>query len=126
MNLSGNNGVEEDDIAEFTASSTSFSGGHIDFNDDGVTAFGKTFTSTYAADSTVAGRGVVTPGSNAFNLVSYVVDTSTVVFVEIDTNQVGLGSFVAQTASAKSNAAERHLAVMRIVAGPKGKLKRRK
>ena len=126
MNLSGNNGAEEDDIAEFNFSGTSLSGGHIDVNDIGATNFGLTFTSTYAPDSSIASRGVITPGSNGFNLVAYVVDTSTVVFVETDSNQVGLGSFVAQTATARSDTASRHLAVMRIVGGPNRKLKRHK
>jgi hypothetical protein len=130
MNLSGNNGGEEDDIAEFTNSSGSFTG-VIDVNDGGQLMFAQKFTSTYAADTTVPGRGVVTPGSNAFNLVTYVVDSSRTVFVETDSTQVGLGAFVQQNASASSNAAQRQLAVLGVTMKPttkssaNSKLKRR-
>jgi hypothetical protein len=130
MNLSGTNSVEEDDIAEFTNTSGAWTG-HVDFNDSGTTgtSFGNTYTSTYAADSAVTGRGKVTAGTNGFNLVTYVIDSSTVAFVEIDSNQVGLGSLVLQNASASSNAATRQLAVLQMKPAPKSmmknKLKRR-
>jgi hypothetical protein len=126
MNLAGVNQVEEDDIAEFTNSGGSFTG-VIDLNDGGQLTFGQRFTSTYAADSTVPGRGVVTPGSNAFNLVTYVVDGSRTVFVETDSNQVGLGAFVQQNASASSNAAQRQLTVLGVTMKSSAniKLKRR-
>jgi hypothetical protein len=124
MNLAGFNGVEEDDIAEFTNTNGAFSG-LIDFNDGGGTTFGQTFTSAYSADSSVTGRGTVAPNANAFNLVTYVIDSSSAVFVEIDNNQVGLGSFVTQNAGAMSNMAAQHLTVMQLKAGPKGSLKRR-
>ena len=128
MNLSGNNGVEEDDIAEFTNTNGTLAG-HVDFNDEGTTDFGETYTSTYAADSTVSGRGVVTPtNANSFNLVIYVVDGSSAVFVETDSTQVGIGSLGTQSASASSNAAARLLTVLRLKPGAKGaktKLKRR-
>jgi len=131
FNLTGANfnlGAEEDDIAEFTNTNGSFSG-IIDFNDQGSTAYGQRFTSTYAADSNVAGRGLISPGANGFNLVSYVVDGSTSVFVEIDNNQVGIGSYSLQTPSgAKSNFAVTHLATLRpksaIKAGAKKQIKR--
>jgi hypothetical protein len=127
MNLSGNNGAEEDDIAEFTNSSGALSG-VIDVNDQGSLTFGQRYTSTYTADSTVAGRGVVTPGvTNSFNLVTYVVDSSRTVFVQTDVFQVGLGAFVVQNAGATSNAAQRQLTVLNATTKPgaKNKLKRR-
>lgn len=119
MNLTGFNfanfsgSFEEDAIAEFVNTNGSFSG-LIDFNDQGTITAAKQFTSTYSADGTVPGRGVVSPGNNGFNLVSYVVDSSTAVFVEIDNNpiQVGIGSFALQNASASSNAAAAHLKVL--------------
>jgi hypothetical protein len=125
MNLAGVNTVEEDDIAEFTNNNGAFSG-LIDFNDDGGTTFDQTFTSTYSADSSVTGRGVVTPKANSFNLVTYVIDSSSAVFVETDNNQVGLGSFVTQNASASSTVAAQHLTVMQLKAGTRGSLNRRR
>ena len=109
MNLSGSNSSgEEDDIAEFVMNNTAL-GGLIDFNDQGATSFAQRFAATYAADDTTPGRGTVT--SNSMNLVTYVVDSSTVVFVEVDKNQVGLGSLYSQTASAKSTRVAFHFAM---------------
>ncbi len=120
MNLTGfaftsTGNFEEDDIAEFVNNNGSFTG-LIDVNDQSTITAAQHFSSTYAADSTVPGRGVITPGTNGFNLVSYVVDSSTAVFVEIDNNplQVGIGSFALQNASASSNAAAAHLKVLRL------------
>jgi hypothetical protein len=128
MNLSGANlnaGAEEDDIAEFTNNSGTFTG-LIDFNDQGSSlSSGQKFSSTYLADSTVSGRGMVTAGSNSYDLVTYVVDSSTVVLLPIDNTLVGLGSFALQNSSAKANAAISHLAVLRVKPGAKSMLKRR-
>lgn len=132
MNLTGfnfgsvNGAFEEDAIAEFVNTNGNFAG-LIDFNDQGSVTPAQHFSSSYSADSTVPGRGVVTPGTNGFNLVSYVVDSSTAVFVEIDNNpvQVGIGSFAVQNASASSNAAAAHLKVLRLVRGAKSTAKRR-
>ena len=133
MNLSGlvltNNGfgspTEEDDIAEFTNTNGSLSPGVIDFNDTGSTNFGLRFSSSYATDSTVSGRGVISPSSNSYNLVTYAIDNSSEVVVSIDGSLVGLGSISEQNASAKSNAAARHLAVLRLAAGTAKASKRR-
>lgn len=101
MNLSASNSSgEEDDIAEFVTNDGALSG-LIDFNDQGSTRFGHSLSATYATDGNVAGRGTVT--SNSLNLVTYVVDGSTVAIVEVDHNQVGIGILNSQTAGAKSN-----------------------
>jgi hypothetical protein len=126
MNLSGANftlGAEEDDIAEFTNNNGTFTG-RVDFNDQGSTSPDLTFSSAYSADSTVPGRGTVTPSANGFDLVTYVVNSSTVVFVETDSNQVALGSFAMQNSTAKANAAVSHLAVLRARPGARKALKR--
>jgi len=114
MNLSGvTTNSAEDDIAEFTNNNGNFSG-IIDINDQGATSFKNTFSASYAADSTVAGRGVITPTTNGFFLTTYVVDGSTTVAVSSDNNFVGLGALVQQNSSAKSNVVANHLAVLRI------------
>jgi hypothetical protein len=114
MNLSGvTTNSAEDDIAEFTNNNGNFSG-IIDINDQGATSFKNTFSASFAADSTVAGRGVVTPTTNGFFLTTYVVDGSTTVAVSSDNNFVGLGALVQQNSSAKSNVVANHLAVLRI------------
>lgn len=109
MNLSGSNSSgEEDDIAEFAMNNTALSG-LIDFNDQGATSFAQRFSATYATDATAPGRGTVT--SSSMNLVTYVVDSSTVVFVEVDKKQVGLGSLHSQTTSANSTGVAFHFAM---------------
>ena len=128
MNLAGFNGVEEDDIAEFTNNGGTLTG-LIDFNDDASLTFDQKLTGSYSADGTVTGRGSVTPGNNFFSLVTYGVDASTVVFVEIDGNQLGLGSMETQSSTARSNAAADHLVVMKIkgaVKSAKNAMKRKK
>ena len=114
MNLSGvTTNSAEDDIAEFTNNNGQFSG-IIDVNDQGSTSFRNTFSANYAADSTVAGRGAVTPTTNGFLLTTYVVDSNTAVAVSSDQNFVGLGALVQQNSSAKSNVVANHLAVLRV------------
>jgi hypothetical protein len=115
LDLSGSTASSpEDDIAEFTNNNGTLGPGIIDFNDDGTLHFDQKFQSTYAADSSVSGRGIITPVTNAYNLVTYGVDNSTQVVVSVDPNFVGLGFLVQQNATAKSNAAISHLAVLRL------------
>ena len=110
INIGGLNGsFEEDDIAEFTTTSSGF-GGLIDINDEGTLSFDQKFTGNYAADSPATGRGVLT--SNVVNGVYYAVDSSTALFLETDTNQVGSGSLLLQTPGAKSSAAAAHMFVL--------------
>lgn len=122
MNINGlvlTSTTEEDDIAEFTNTSGALTPGVIDVNDTGSTTFGQTFSSNYAADSTISGRGMVTPNSNSygFSLVTYAIDNSNEVVVSVDPGLVGLGSIVEQSATAKSSAAARHFTVLRVAAG---------
>jgi hypothetical protein len=124
MNLTGTNlnSGGEDDIAEFiynsTSASSNFSPGSIDYNNplSGSLSWGNGFSGTYAADSTVAGRGTVINAPSAYTFVIYVVNgganTPTAVVINSDTNFVSLGSLGTQTAGASSNAATRHLAVL--------------
>ncbi len=132
FNLTGINGgnggssFEEDDIAQFVNTGGSLTG-IIDFNDQGIgTNYGQTFAAGFTADASIAGRGVMTPTTNSFNLVSYVVDGSTAVFVETDPSQLGLGSFGVQTSSARSNVAATHLATLHLKATPGKKSQRRR
>jgi hypothetical protein len=126
LNNSGLSVVEEDDIAEFTNTSGTFAG-LIDFNDQGGLTFAQNFTSAYAADTTgIPGRGTVAAGSsiNAYDLATYVVDSSTAVCIVTDSNMVALGDLETQTASARSNIAAQHLAVLRLIPRARKALKR--
>jgi hypothetical protein len=128
LNLTGSNQMgEEDDIAEFVNDNGTLTG-LIDFNDQNST-FGEQltpdqrFSGTYTAGQLATGRSTI--ASNSFNLVSYPIDASTSVFVEVDSTQVGLGSFSSQNAGAMSNAAMRHFAVLRLKPASKQALNRR-
>lgn len=115
LNLTGSNlslGVEEDDIAEFTTTSTGFSG-IVDVNDDGQTAFDKGIsTSSFTAPDT-NGRGQAV--TNAFSFNFYTVNSSTVLLLEVDTNQPGLGTFEEQSGSGATGAAQPAPALFRPV-----------
>jgi hypothetical protein len=117
MNLSGvsfsSSSSAEDDIAQFTNNNGALTG-IIDFNDQGSTSFKNTFSADYSADTTVAGRGTVTPTQNGLLLTTYVIDNSTAVAVITDPTMVGLGALVQQNSSAKSNVVANHLAVLRV------------
>jgi len=109
LNLTGANiNGEEDDIAEFTNTGGTLAG-IVDFNDSGALTFDQPFSGTYSADTANAGRGTV--ASNSFNLISYIVG-STSLFIQSDTTQVGLGSYIEQTPTAKSNLAAANLRVL--------------
>jgi hypothetical protein len=107
MNLSGINSgngfgsFEEDDIAEFVTTSSGFTG-IVDLNDQGNITPGKSLSGTYTAPS--SGRGTAT--SNFFNGNFYVINGSTLLFLETDSNQVGLGVIEQQGSSASPGAAQ--------------------
>jgi len=90
LNFGSSSLFEEDDIAEFITTSTSFSGA-ADLNDEPVLVnplnFKKAFNGTYSVDGT--GRGIAT--SNFFNFNLYVVNSSTALLFETDGTQSGTG-----------------------------------
>jgi hypothetical protein len=92
---SGGSLFEEDDIAEFTSTSGGFSG-IVDINDEGTTTFDKALSGNYAA----AGTGEYSVTSNYFGFNLYVVNGSTALVLETDSNQVGTGIVGLQTAPA--------------------------
>jgi hypothetical protein len=101
---SGGGSFEEDDIVQFLTTSTTYSG-TADVNDAGQTtphqAVSGSFPNTPPVDAT--GRGVATSTNFAsFNF--YVVDSSTVLLLEIDSNQIGAGTFESQTAPVQPGA----------------------
>jgi hypothetical protein len=113
MNLTGvNTNSEEDDIAEFTTTSTGFSG-IVDFNDEGATTPNQSLTGTYTADTPPSGRYDFL--SNGFNGELYAVDSSTALFVELDSNQVGIGTIQLQSAPTGQATASRLLVPSRVV-----------
>ena len=114
LNLSGanfdptfNSYFEVDNIAQFNASSPTSTPnliGVLDENDLALQLVSATLSGTYMPDSPATGRGSITvPSINTFirtlNLEYYVVDGSTVLFIEGDANQVALGTFGLQSPS---------------------------
>jgi hypothetical protein len=113
----------EDDIAEFTTTSTGFSG-VIDYNDQGSTSPRQTLKGTYTPDSPPTGAGVLS--ANAFSGVYYTIDAGNALFIELDSFQLGLGALQTQNAAAKSNLASAHLAMIRSLTAGTKKAWRRK
>jgi hypothetical protein len=115
-NLTGSSPFEEDDIAEFVTSTSSFTGS-IDINDEGTTTSPSSpplFAGDYSSIST--GRYTLAANStsnfNGMSGVVYTVDGQTLLFVEGDTFQVGTGVLQVQNASGSdAQAATRHVAV---------------
>jgi hypothetical protein len=122
LNLSGDNGAEVDDIAEFTAGSVSASPnitpGMLDENDLGGTLAPATLSGAYTPAALVPGRGSVAVKSiktanGTLNLEYYVVDSSTIAFIETDPAQVGVGSFELQNAVGALPLAQTHVTMVR-------------
>ena len=112
INIGGINGAfEEDDISEFSTTSTGFTG-LIDVNDEGTLSFDQKFNGSLTLDSPATGRGVLT--SNIFNGVFYAVDSSNVLLLETDTNQVGTGTLQLQTPGAQSSVAAARMTVLHL------------
>jgi hypothetical protein len=115
MNLSAFNlsaGAEEDDIAEFTTTSSAFSG-QIDINDVGQISSGQPYSGNYTLDSPATGRGEFTQSN--YNLgVFYAVDSSTLLFLDAGDSigLVGTGTLQLQNAGAQAALASQHALVM--------------
>jgi len=125
LNLSGSNsgGFEEDDIAEFTTTSTSFSG-LVDLNDQGSLTSDKALTGTYAPDSPATGRG--SASTNFFTYEYYVASGSTVLLLESDTNQVGVGTMELQTTPGSAAVARPAISIVHPAARAHANLRQRK
>jgi len=111
LNLTGSNGAEVDDIAEFTNTNNTLAG-LIDVNNAGATNAPQNFNGTYTPDTTNLGRGVITTTTGGVNLVSYTVDGTDSIFIEIDNYQVALGS-IGQQASQSQGAIATRMASLR-------------
>ncbi|MGA2979804.1 MAG: hypothetical protein ABSD76_09455 [Terriglobales bacterium] len=146
LNLSGLNNLnpvtatgvgEVDNIAQFNASApdTSFSGpinmtGTLDENDIGAPQPTSKLSGIYVPDTNADGRGSISSNNSktlltGFTLQYYVVDSSTVVFIDVDSTaldggaaQVALGTFEAQSSS--SGAAHRAISMVRPTVRPHG------
>jgi hypothetical protein len=115
---------EEDDIAEFVTSATGFTG-IVDMNDYGNLTFDQPFAGTYpiAVDSTGRGGVSTTSGSTGlFNYYFYVVNSNTYLLLEIDNNQIGVGTFETQSAPGAAAAAKSAVAMFRPSLRPRAAL----
>jgi hypothetical protein len=126
LNLSAYNlgsAIEVDDIAAFTATSTSITG-TLDENDGGISLKpGQTLSGTYAASG--GGRGTLSLQSGALNFDYYVASSSSVLLIETDVGQVGSGSFLGQSGVGPSIAHPVHAAMVRARNGFRPSLKSR-
>jgi hypothetical protein len=126
FNLSASNlsaGIEIDYIAAFTATGSTITG-TLDENDEGSTQPGQALSGTYGA--TGGGLGTLTFGGGNFNADYFIASTSNVLLIEADAGQVGVGSFVGQSAVGDSAAVTLHAAVARPKSGFRPALGKRK
>jgi hypothetical protein len=115
-------GFEEDDIAEFVTNSSGFTG-LLDFNQQGILGFQQSLNGSYnPADAN--GRGTFTT-TNSANGNFYVVNASTYLVLETDTNQVGVGIFEQQNASGIPGAAQPAISLGHPAISPHAALRRK-
>jgi hypothetical protein len=161
LNFSGANNVDSNasgivnDIAQFDAGppDTSFTGtptpnmtGVLDENDLADLRPSSTMSGVYVPDSPVDGRGTIEANNTntelgGFTLQYYVVDPSTVVFIDVDSlandgeeAQLGVGTFegqnsaaggVAQRAAAQKASAQSHAVIVHPVIRARGAFQRK-
>jgi hypothetical protein len=110
-NSNGTSGEEVDEIAEFTANTGgALSNGLIDENNQGALNFDQQLgpSGTYSFDSGATGRGVLAyPATHTtligtLNLAFYVANSSTILTIEGDSGQVGIGVFEPQSTPASA------------------------
>jgi hypothetical protein len=121
LNLSGaNNNGEVDLIAEFTATGNTMSGLYDANNSGLLTANNSLGNGTYSVSSN--GRGSAQFPSlqtnnnsviSALNLTFYIVNSSTVVFIEADGSQLATGAFELQNSSGTAMATQARFALTR-------------
>ncbi len=107
LNFSGGSGsvYEEDDIAQFDATSASAFSGHVDINDEGSLTPNQTWNGTISGTSvtTTTGTGSNPPAFVSFNF--YPVTNSQFLVLETDSGQLGTGIFFEQTSPSAAAAA---------------------
>ena len=143
LNLSGANdnpvfgasGAEVDDIAQFDTSTAASNNmlGVLNENDLTIPCPSPNsgcyrLVGTYTPDQTADGRGSISalvPGSliGGLTLEYYVVDGSTMLFVEGDQQQVAIGTFQAQSATAPAAAAQSRMTIVHPAVGLHGALR---
>jgi hypothetical protein len=106
INLGNGSGAfEEDDIAEFQTTSSTFTPGIVDINDEGSTTYKQSFSGTYTGVTTGEYTASTTEAGTAFvNFAFYAVNGSTFLLLEIDGTQIGTGIFEQQNASGSPGA----------------------
>jgi hypothetical protein len=126
LNLSGYNGGEVDDIAQFTAGTSAISAGTLDENDQGTTFAAEGWTGSYLPSVQAPGRGsiaaTVSGGKSQQPTLSfeyYVIDSSTIAVIETDAGQVGVGTFQLQNVSGATPLAQSHVSTVRPIIQPR-------
>ncbi len=139
LNLSGSNAAgvgngEVDDIAQFNATTAVSPAinmtGILDENDLSTPLNPVSLSGTYTPDSPATGRGSIiatTKGTfvGGLTLEYYVVDGSTILFIEQDTEQATVGTFELQSASSSQAAAQSRISMVRPAVRPHGALRRK-
>jgi hypothetical protein len=143
LNLSGVNSTNGNVnyIAQFNASSPTASPnitGTLDDNEAATPVGNLALSATYTPDSPADGRGSITAPTTgtlgtsigALNLEYYVVNPSTVIFVDLDSTaldagQLGIGTFEAQSAPSSAARAQSRMSLAHPVARAHGAFRRK-
>jgi hypothetical protein len=136
LNTDGEGDVGEvDDIAQFNATSAAAPAINMTGILDENSVLGGLFprvplSGTYTPDSPATGRGSISvPSLNTFigglTLEYYVVDASTAVFIEVDADQVSVGTFEAQSSSSSAGRAQSRMSLAHPVARAHGAFRRK-
>lgn len=129
LNLTGSNiNGEVDDIGQFNATSTNVTG-ILDENDITAPIGDIQLSGTYLPDSPATGRGSITVPTigtliGTLNLEYYVVNSSTALLLEGDSEQATVGSFQLQSTPGGA-IAQSHMSLMHPIVRPHGALKRK-
>jgi hypothetical protein len=134
LNLSGVNSDGEgdsgevDDIAQFNATTASTNNltGVVDENSIlGGNLQPSNLTGSFTPDSPATGRGTISATASGtsiggLTLEYYVVDSSTAVFIEVDSQQLSIGTFELQSSTSSQVAARSHVMLIHPIAKAHG------
>jgi hypothetical protein len=126
LNLSGYNGGEVDDIAQFTVGTSAVSPGTLDENDQGTTFGAEGLSGSYTPSAQAPGRGSISAAVSggksqqaALSFEYYVIDSSTIAVIETDAAQIGVGTFQLQNISGATPLAQSHMSMVRPIIQPR-------
>ncbi len=91
--IASNGGSELDSIAQFSATGSGSLSGAQDFNNAGSLSFDLALNGNYSLAANGRGTATLKTSAGNTNFIIYGVNSSRVLFIEVDTNQIAIGDF---------------------------------